>query len=188
MDYLVLKAVHVTAVGLSGAGFAARGLGHFTGARWVASREARTLPHLVDTVLLGSALALAWRLHISPLSAPWLLAKIAGLCAYIGLGMVALRFARTRRARIGAWLAALLAFGYIVTVAISKDPRGPFAAEDSPLSTSSSSSSGNSSSSDSSKPSSRSRSRSRYSGGRPCMSVSLVDFIAESRNPLAWEG
>jgi uncharacterized membrane protein SirB2 len=127
MDYLALKAVHVAAVGLSGAGFAARGLGHFTGARWVASRLARSLPHLVDTVLLASALALAWRLRISPLSAPWLLAKIAGLCAYIGLGMVALRFGRTRRVRIGAWTAALLVFAYIVTVAVTKDARGPLA-------------------------------------------------------------
>ena len=123
----MLKAVHVGAVGLSGAGFVARGLGHFTGARWVASRAARTLPHVVDTVLLASALALAWRLRISPLAAPWLLAKIAGLCAYVGLGMLALRFGRSRGARIAAWSAALLVFVYIVTVAISKDPRGPFA-------------------------------------------------------------
>lgn len=127
MDYLILKAVHITAVGLSGAGFVARGLGHFAGARWVASRAARTLPHVVDTVLLASALALAYSLRLSLSAAPWLLAKVAGLCVYIGLGSVALRFGRTRNMRIAAWAAALLVFGYIVSVAISKDPRGPLA-------------------------------------------------------------
>lgn len=128
MDYLILKAVHVAAVGLSGAGFVARGLGHFAGARWVGSRAARTLPHLVDTVLLASALALAYSLRLSLATTPWLLAKVAGLLAYVGLGTVALRFGRTRNTRIAAWAAALLVFGYIVSVAISKDPRGPLAA------------------------------------------------------------
>ena len=124
MDYLTLKAVHVAAVGLSGAGFVARGLGHFAGARWVASRAARTLPHVVDTVLLASAVGLAYSLRLSPLATPWLLAKLAGLCAYVGLGTVALRFGRTRNTRAAAWVAALLVFGYIVSVAVSKDPRG----------------------------------------------------------------
>jgi len=124
---MLLKTIHVSAVALSGAGFFARGLGHFTGAQWVRSRASRVLPHVVDTVLLASAVALAVALRISPLAAPWLLAKIVGLCAYVGLGTVALRFGRSRRIRIGAWLAALLAFTYIVSVAFVKDPRGPFA-------------------------------------------------------------
>ena len=127
VDYLILKAVHVTAVALSGVGFVARGLGHFVGARWVGSGAARTLPHLVDTVLLASAVGLAYSLRLSPSATPWLLAKLAGLCAYVGLGTVALRFGRTRNTRIAAWAAALLVFGYIVSVAISKDPRGPLA-------------------------------------------------------------
>jgi len=127
VDYLILKAVHVAAVGLSGAGFVARGLGHFAGARWVASRMARTLPHVVDTVLLASALALAYLLRVAPWGTPWLLAKVIGLFAYVGLGTVALRFGRARNTRMAAWAAALLVFGYIVSVAISKDPRGPLA-------------------------------------------------------------
>ncbi len=123
-----MRAIHVAAVGLSGAGFVARGLGRFAGARWVSSRAARTLPHLVDTVLLVSAVALAYSLRLSPATTPWLLAKVVGLVAYIGLGTVALRFGRTRTTRIAAWAAALLVFGYIVAVAVSKDPRCPLAA------------------------------------------------------------
>lgn len=127
MDYFVLKAIHISAVCLSSAGFLARGIGRFAGAPWVGSRLARTLPHLVDSVLLASAIALAVSLRLSPFSNNWLLAKIIGLCVYIGLGMVALRFGRSRRTRAMAWSGALLVFAYIVTVAISKNPRGLFA-------------------------------------------------------------
>jgi len=127
MDYFVLKAIHISAVCVSLAGFLARGIGRFAGARWVESRLARTLPHLVDSVLLASAIALAVTLRLSPISSTWLLAKIIGVCVYIGLGMVALRLGRTPSTRAIAWLGALLVFAYIVTVAINKNPRGLFA-------------------------------------------------------------
>jgi uncharacterized membrane protein SirB2 len=71
-----------------------------------------------------SALWLAWMLKLTPSNAPWIAAKIAGLLVYIGIGMIALRFGRTKAVRGGAWLAAMLTFAYIVSVAITKDPRG----------------------------------------------------------------
>jgi uncharacterized membrane protein SirB2 len=93
-------------------------------AGWVQSRPARTLPHVVDTILLLSAIALAYGLRVTPTAAPWLAAKIIGLLLYIGLGVVALRRGRSKRVRAAAWLAALLVFGYIVSVAVTKDPLG----------------------------------------------------------------
>jgi len=127
MDYLVLKAIHQTAVALSFCGFFARGVGAFSGARWVASRPARTLPHVIDSVLLLSALALAWTLGINPVGSPWLMAKIVGLVAYVLLGVVALRPARPLPVRVAAWLGALITFAWIVSVAISKQVAGFFA-------------------------------------------------------------
>jgi uncharacterized membrane protein SirB2 len=124
MEYATLKLIHMTAVVLSGAGFFARGVGMLNDAAWVKHRIAKTLPHLVDTVLIVSALWLAWILRLTPTNAPWIGAKIAGLFVYIGIGMVALRFGRTKIARAIAWLLALLTFAYIVSVAITKDPRG----------------------------------------------------------------
>jgi uncharacterized membrane protein SirB2 len=111
-------------VALSLAGFVARGIGMLSGAAWIARRAAKTLPHVVDTVLIVSAIWLAWLLRLSPTNVPWLAAKIVGLLVYIALGMVALRFGRTKRVRASAWIAALATFGYIVSVAIAKDPRG----------------------------------------------------------------
>ncbi len=120
----MLRAIHVGAVILTGLGFAARGVGMMRGSAWIRSRPARALAHGVDTVLLVSAIALAWRLGLSPLSAPWLAAKLVALAAYIVLGSIALRPGRPRPIRIGAWLGALALFGYIVSVAITQSPGG----------------------------------------------------------------
>ncbi len=128
MDYGVLKAVHLGAVALSLGGFFTRGLAALRGASWVRSRPARTLPHIVDTVLLLSALAMAWMLRLTPANAPWLAAKIVGLLLYIALGIVALRPGRPWRSRAAAWLAALAVFAWIVSVAYLKTPLGFFAA------------------------------------------------------------
>jgi len=126
MDYVSVKTIHQAAVALSFAGFFARGLGSLTGAAWVRSRAAKSLPHVVDTVLLLSALALAWMLKLTPASAPWLMAKIVGLVVYIVLGMVALRPGLPASIRAAAWTAALGTFAYIVSVAITKNPAGFF--------------------------------------------------------------
>ena len=124
MDYFVVKTIHQGAVALSLTGFFARGLGSLRGAAWVRGRLAKTVPHVVDTVLLLSALTLAWMLRLTPDSAPWLTAKIIGLVIYVGLGVIALKPGRPLRVRAAAWVAALATFGWIVSVAITKKPLG----------------------------------------------------------------
>jgi uncharacterized membrane protein SirB2 len=124
VDYATIKLVHQSAVALSLAGFFARGAGALSGARWVAGRAAKTLPHIVDTILLVSAIVLAWLLRLSPFDAPWLMAKIVGLLVYIVLGAIALKPGPPLGVRAVAWVAAIATFGYIVSVALSKDPRG----------------------------------------------------------------
>jgi uncharacterized membrane protein SirB2 len=124
MDYGTLKLIHQSAVAISFAGFLARGAGMLGGADWVGRRAAKTLPHIVDTVLIISAIWLAFMLRLGPANAPWITAKIAGLLLYIALGILALRAGRTKPVRAAAWIAAMLTFGYIVSVALTKDPRG----------------------------------------------------------------
>lgn len=128
MDYATVKTIHQAAVALSFTGFFARGLASLAGAAWVQGRLAKSLPHIVDSVLLLSALMLAWTLRLNPVSTPWLMAKIIGLVVYIGLGMLALRPNRPSAVRAAAWLAALATFAYIVSVALTKRPAGFFAA------------------------------------------------------------
>jgi uncharacterized membrane protein SirB2 len=124
MDYATVKLIHISAVALSVTGFFARGVGALTNAAWVRSRLARTLPHMVDSVLLLSALTLAWMLRLTPGQAPWLLAKIVGLLIYIALGVLALRPDPPKALRAGTWVFALITVAWIVSVAITKSPKG----------------------------------------------------------------
>ena len=126
MDYLTIRTIHESAVALSITGFFVRGAAGLAGAAWVRGRAAKTVPHVVDTVLLASAIALAGMLGITPLTAPWLMAKVIGLLVYIGLGVVALRPSNARGVRTVAWIAALATAGWIVSVAITKNPAGFF--------------------------------------------------------------
>ncbi|MDN5939020.1 MAG: SirB2 family protein [Salinisphaera sp.] len=124
--YPLLLGIHVSAVTLSLALFVLRGGWMLAGVNWRRWRAALVVPHVVDTVLLASAIGLAVLLRQYPLVDAWLTAKVAGLVAYIGLGMVALKHGRSQRVRAGAWLAALLVFGWIVSVAVTHNPLGVF--------------------------------------------------------------
>jgi uncharacterized membrane protein SirB2 len=130
MDYATLKWIHISAVSASFLGFVGRGIGLLRGATWIRHPLARTLPHLIDSILLLSAGGMLWIIHMTPWALPWLRAKLAGLVIYIAFGMIALRPARdasslqATRVSLRAWIAALLVFGYIVSVALSKSPRG----------------------------------------------------------------
>lgn len=122
--YAALRHLHRACAVLSIAGFALRWVAGLAGQAWVRQRPARTLPHVVDSVLLASALALAFGAGFGPGNAPWLTTKVVLLLAYIGLGMVALSPRRSRALRIGAGLAALAVAGHIVAVAFVKHSAG----------------------------------------------------------------
>lgn len=122
MSYLILKHLHVTCVVLSGLGFCLRGWWMLRESPLRQHRLTRILPHIVDTLLLGSALTMAWMSGQYPFVQGWLTAKLCGLLAYIVLGAVALRRGRTREVRIRAFVLALLTYAYIVGVALTRNP------------------------------------------------------------------
>lgn len=122
MNYLVLKHLHVTCVVLSGTGFALRAWWMWRASPALQHPLARRLPHVIDSLLLGSALWMAWESQQFPFVQSWLTAKFFGLLAYIVLGSLALKRAPDRSARGRYALAAMLAYGYIVSVALSRQP------------------------------------------------------------------
>ena len=125
--YAVLKWLHVGCAGLSLAGFAARGALMLRGSPLLETRCARIAPHVVDTVLLASALALSWQLGQYPFVHGWLTAKVIALAGYIVFGSIALRRGRTLRVRAAALVLALGCAAYIVAVALARDARAPLA-------------------------------------------------------------
>jgi uncharacterized membrane protein SirB2 len=120
MDYAFLLSLHIATVHVTLALFLLRGFWMLTESPRLTARWVGVVPHVNDTLLLAAAIAMLVAGGLNPLEQPWLLAKIVGLLAYIGLGTVALKRGRTRAQRINALIAALGIFAYIVAVAITK--------------------------------------------------------------------
>lgn len=120
MEYPLLYRLHTTTVGLTLVLFLLRGFWMLTESPRLNARWLRVAPHVNDTLLLSAAIAMLVVAGLNPLDQPWLLAKIVGLLAYIGLGALALKHGKTKAIRITALIAALGVFGYIVAVAITK--------------------------------------------------------------------
>jgi uncharacterized membrane protein SirB2 len=115
--YPQIKWVHVAAVLFSGGLFATRGLAMLAGARWFMAAPLRYLSYTVDTVLLTAALMLATLLHQYPFVHGWLTAKVLLLVVYVVLGSYALKRGATRVVRAWSFVAALLVYGFIISVA-----------------------------------------------------------------------
>ena len=124
--YPQIKWVHVAAVLASGFLFLLRGAAVHAGMSWPMAAPVRYLTYTVDTVLLTAALMLATVLHQYPFVSSWLTVKVLLLVVYIVLGSFALKRGATRETRIVYWIAALLVYGYIISVARAHHPAGIF--------------------------------------------------------------
>lgn len=125
--YGLIKAIHIAAVSLSGALFLIRGAALHAGMSWPMAAPVRRLTYFIDTILLAAAITLAVLIHQYPFVQAWLTVKVVLLVVYIALGTVALKRGSTRTIRIVCWLAALLVYGFIVSVARTHHPAGIFA-------------------------------------------------------------
>lgn len=121
--YQAVKTLHVTCVSLSALGFLLRAGWMLSGSPLLQHWLTRVLPHMIDTLLLGSAIVLVSFYDGVP---DWVWAKVAGLVLYVVLGAIALKRGRTRAIRIAALVAALGTFGWIVSVALTKSTAGFF--------------------------------------------------------------
>ena len=125
MAFVLLKQLHLTTLAVTLALFILRGVWMMTASPRLQARWVRILPHVNDTLLLTSGIGLAVLMQQYPLLHGWLTAKFFALILYIVLGTVALKRGKTRGQRIAAWIAALLVFGYMASVAVTHDP-SPF--------------------------------------------------------------
>lgn len=122
--YPQIRLAHIAAVFASGGLFFLRGAGMQLDAQWPMATSVRYLSYTIDTVLLTAALMLASLLHQYPFVHAWLTVKVLLLVVYIVLGMFALRWGRTRMARLGCWVLALLVYALMISVARTHHPLG----------------------------------------------------------------
>ena len=117
----MLIGLHALFALLSGVSFFARGIGRMRSQSWVQHRWARITPHIIDAVLLLSAITIVVTLNVNPLEAHWVLAKIIALVFYVIFGVIAFRIAKTKRQQMIYWLLAMFVFVYIVAVAATRN-------------------------------------------------------------------
>ncbi|GAB4510189.1 MAG: SirB2 family protein [Sulfuricaulis sp.] len=115
-----LKYVHVSCVILSGTGFFIRGIWMTHGSSWLQNKWVRVLPHIIDATLLVSAILLVLQIRQYPFVHGWLTAKVLALIAYIVIGAIGLKYGKTKKIRVTAWLVAMAIFLYIVLVALTR--------------------------------------------------------------------
>ena len=118
----MLKLVHVILAYATVVGFILRAFwalsSNQTSQDLLKARAVRVLPHVIDSALLAMGVGLAVMTQISLLEG-WLSAKLAGLAAYIGFGVLTLRGRSTALKSVGL-IGALLSVGYIFAVAFTR--------------------------------------------------------------------
>ncbi len=124
--YPQIKAVHIACVLASGSLFAIRGAAVLSGARWPLALPVRWLSYAIDTTLLTAALMLLTILPWAMFANGWLGTKLVLIVVYVVLATFALRRARTRSARAGFYIAALLTFAFVISIAVAHHPLGVF--------------------------------------------------------------
>lgn len=122
--YPQIKHIHIALVLASGLIFAVRGAGVLAGMRWPHWLPVRWTSYTVDTGLLTAALMLLTMLPGAMFANGWLTAKLLLLVVYIVLGVFAIKRGRTRLAKAGYYIAALLTFGMVYSIARAHSPWG----------------------------------------------------------------
>lgn len=120
--YLAVKLAHFTLALLSVGFFALRATWSVFDAPLLNARWVRISPHIIDTLLLASAVYLVVASGQYPIQQPWLTAKLAALVVYILLGTLAIRRGTTPLIRGICALLALVVFAYMVAVATRRSP------------------------------------------------------------------
>lgn len=121
--YIALKHLHLTFVVISLLIFFVRGVFLFINSPLLTKKIMKIAPHIINTIMLVSGVVLAVNLGMKPGEHPWIMAKIIGLIVFIVVGVGAFKV-RNRLLQKILWIDALVVFGYIVSVAITKNPMG----------------------------------------------------------------
>jgi uncharacterized membrane protein SirB2 len=120
--YTGLKHLHMLCAVISITGFTLRGAWMLGDSAMLQKKWVKIAPHIVDTILLATAFAMAYQISLYPFTSGWLTAKFLGLLVYIALGMIALKRGKTKSVRATAFFAAIAVFAYITVVARTKNP------------------------------------------------------------------
>ncbi|MFN6970865.1 MAG: SirB2 family protein [Rheinheimera sp.] len=119
--YMAFKHTHLLMVAISLSLLILRFVLSLRGSGLLQHKFLKVAPHVVDTLLLLSAVGLMVSISQYPFVNPWLTEKLIGVLAYIGLGVMAFK-GRTTTLKVFAFLGALGWLVLVAKVAITKTP------------------------------------------------------------------
>lgn len=119
--YMAIKHSHMLLVALSLAFLVLRFVLSLTGSALLQRKFFKVAPHIIDTFLLLSAVALMVTIQQYPFVNPWLTEKLLAVLAYIALGVMAFR-GRTTTLRVFAFVGALGWLVLAIKLAMTKTP------------------------------------------------------------------
>lgn len=122
MSYLLIKQAHILFAITSGTLFVIRSIWSYSEMQILQQRWVKISPHVIDSLLLLSAIALVVISNQYPWETTWLGAKVLALLVYIGLGTMAIKRGKTPKVRALFATLALCVFIYMFGVALNKHP------------------------------------------------------------------
>ncbi|MEP4891628.1 MAG: SirB2 family protein [Aliiglaciecola sp.] len=118
--YMMAKHLHLTAVALSIILFILRFVWLQRNSTLLHKKWVKIVPHIVDTILLVSAITLCFIVPFNPIQHPWLWQKIILVIAYIGLGFYVLKSANSTLKQWGGFSLAIACLALAANLAVSK--------------------------------------------------------------------
>lgn len=115
--YMLFKTIHMACAVLTLLGFSIRGYWMLTESDLLQKKAVRILPHIIDTLLLLSAIMLVIITGLYPFVVGWVTLKLILLVVYIVLGTFALKRGKTKQSRTLFFIAALITVLAIFAIA-----------------------------------------------------------------------
>lgn len=126
--FMAIRTAHIACAFASGSLFAVRGAASLRGASWPQATLARRGAMLIDSLLLALGVVLVIATRQYPFAANWLTAKLVLIVVYVVLGIFALKRGRTPTVRLVCFGLAAMTFLMILSVAVTHNAAGIFAA------------------------------------------------------------
>ncbi len=120
--YMAFKHLHLTAIALSLLFLILQVVTQVMDSKMKDAKWLKVLPHIINTVLIITAVGLCVTLAQYPFVHDWVTSKLIGLVAYVLLAIVAVKWARTNAMRVFALIGAVAWLVLTGKVAISKAP------------------------------------------------------------------
>ncbi|MEN8771160.1 MAG: SirB2 family protein [Glaciecola sp.] len=117
---MAFKHLHLTAIALSLLFLILQVATHLMDSKMKEAKWLKVLPHIINTVLIITAIGLCVTLAQYPFVHDWVTSKLIGLVAYVLLAVVAVKWARTNAMRVFALIGAVAWLGLTGKIAITK--------------------------------------------------------------------